>query len=245
MKLVSIDTETTGLDPATSELLELGIVVFDSKYLFEPKASNSLRIVFCKEQIQGNVFAIDMNKELIAEIKEYNNKFKNIEDGLLISVTPTLTTIYVNVTPVTDSDNFFSFTTRAALKKLADEVTKFLVDADAYENGKLNIAGKNFVGFDKAFISKFDDLKEVIINKARHRVLDVGSMYVDPQVDDCLPNLATCLKRAGFENTVPHNAVDDAILVIKVAQAAWNVTNEKFAPDGDNFMGIPTLEQIG
>lgn len=227
-KFISIDCETTGLDPATSDLLELGIVVFDSKYLFEQKATNSLRIVFCKENIQGSVFAIDMNKELIAEIKEYNSKFKQIDGRILITTSPTLTTYYVNVTPVTDSDNWFSFSTRAALSNLADKIKSFLADAGV--EGKLNIAGKNFPGFDKAFICKYEELKKVIVDNARHRVLDVGSMYVDP-TDDCLPNLSQCLERAGLSHEVPHTAVEDAILVIKVAQVFWGLEDYELNPD--------------
>ena len=64
-KYLSIDTETTGLDPLKSELLEVGIIVFDSEKPFQQSSYNALRIVFVKEQIQGNLFAINLNKKLL------------------------------------------------------------------------------------------------------------------------------------------------------------------------------------
>jgi len=242
-KFLSIDVESTGLDPINSELLELGIVIFDSAIKFEQKASNSLRVVFCKEQIQGNIFAINMNIDLLNEINKYNSVFKKGEhDGYMVVTTPTLTTIYVNVAPVTDSDNFFSFITRTAMSHTCDMIKDFLINAGV--EGKYNIAGKNYSNFDKGFICKYDQLEDLIVKNSRHRVLDIGSMYVQAD-DEVIPNLSECLKRAGLPAEVPHTAVDDAILVVKAAQYKFGIQKEEFSPDGTNYVGIPGLEQVG
>jgi len=242
-KFLSIDVESTGLDPLASELLELGIVVFDTEIKFKQKATNSLRVVFCKEQIQGNIFAINMNIDLLNEINKYNSVFKKCEnEGYIIVTTPALTTIYVNVTPVTNSDNFFSFTTKTAINRTCELIKKFIVDAGV--EGKYNIAGKNYVGFDKAFLCKYNQLEDLIVKNSRHRVLDIGSMYVQAD-DEVIPNLAECLKRAGLPTEVPHTAVEDAILVVKAAQYKFGTHNEEAVTDGTNYIDIPGLEQVG
>lgn len=244
MKLLSIDTETTGLDPNISELLEIGIVVFDSEEKFTQTCDNSLRIVLCKPQIEGNIFAINLNIDLLNEINVYNKQFDS-KNGLILEKTEELTTLYVSVDNKLNT-SAYTFTGLGTptymdnVDKAANYIKSFITSAGV--EGKYNIAGKNFVGFDKEFISKYLAFKQVIVDNARHRVLDVGSMYVDP-TDKCLPNLSQCLERAGLPHEVPHTAVEDAILVVKAAQAKW--IQQPFNNDGSNFIGIPSLQQLG
>jgi DNA polymerase III epsilon subunit-like protein len=81
-KYLSVDTETSGLDPDKSELLEVGIVVFDTEDSELVLTSyNSLRIVFVKEQIQGNIFAINMNINLLNEILTMSKEFDKLGTG--------------------------------------------------------------------------------------------------------------------------------------------------------------------
>lgn len=227
-KYVSIDIETTGLDPVVSEVLEVGIVIFDSEEPFIERASNCLRIVLVKDSIKGNVFAINMNQKLIKEMIDIAPKFDEPNaDSILEEVyqglgdKPHCTTWYVDLRNKNLLDDLYGYdkSSSIVLDKLKYKITEFLSAAKV--KGKLNIVGKNFSSFDKRFLEELNCFKSSILDRSRHRVLDVGSMYVTSK-DDCLPDLKECLKRAGLNCTVPHTAVEDAILVVKAAQYKFN-----------------------
>lgn len=66
MKFISIDLETTGLNPKADQVLELGAVFVDTeKGTFVP-----FRRLIKHDRITGHPFAINMNQELIAEISK-------------------------------------------------------------------------------------------------------------------------------------------------------------------------------
>lgn len=214
-KYLSIDTETTGLDPLKSELLEVGIIVFDSEKSFQQTSYNALRIVFVKEQIQGNLFALNLNKKLLEEILNVSKEFdKPNSEPILEVITDSLTTWYVDVRGKNLLDRLYIFDhideDNKAIHNLTYKLTSFLSSAE--ENNKFNVAGKNFAMFDKAFLAKFSCFQKTILKKMRHRILDVGSLYVTKE-DECLPDLNECLRRANINEEVPHNAIDDARLV--------------------------------
>lgn len=214
-KYLSIDTETTGLDPLKSELLEVGIIIFDSANTFQQTAYNALRIVFVKEQIQGNLFAINLNKNLLEEILTISKEFdKPNSEPIIEIITNELTTWYVDIRGKNLLDKLFISNyiddDNKAIHNLTYKLTTFLSIAE--ESNKFNIAGKNFAMLDKAFLEKFSCFQKTILKKMRHRILDVGSLYITKE-DEHLPDLNECLKRAGINEEVPHNAVDDARLV--------------------------------
>lgn len=75
----------------------------------------------------------------------------------------------------------------------------------------ITIAGKNFGMFDLRFLEKIGFGNET---KYSHRVYDPASLFA--QMDDKkLPDLKTCLFRAGIDKEIEHTAVEDAIDVIK------------------------------
>lgn len=219
-KYLSIDCETSGIDPTKSELLEVGIVVFDTEES-ELKLTfyNSLRIVFVKEQIQGNIFAINMNIKLLNEILLISKEFdKPGVDTIIERVTEELTTWYVDIRGTRLLDSMF-------LSNYLDEDNQSIADltyklttwlSAAQVKSRLNIAGKNFAIFDKGFLDKFSCFKKTILRKMSHKILDIGSMYVTKE-DKSLPSLDECLRRAGINESVPHTAVDDARLTALAA----------------------------
>lgn len=90
-------------------------------------------------------------------------------------------------------------------------------------DGKVKIVpmGKNFGGFDLPFlrgVPKFFDHIHV-----SHRSLDPGSVWFNPAIDVLPPGLPICLERAGLPATVPHDAVEDAILVIKALRCRYSL----------------------
>ncbi len=220
-KYVSIDTETTGLNPSNCQLLEIGLVIFDSQETnFKQTSNNSLRIVLVREELKGYIFAFNMNQSLIKEMIDFTPNFDLPNaDSVIEKVTEDLTTLYVDMRSKNLLDELYGCEDYDSLKILQYKITEFLSKAKV--KGKLNIVGKNFSSFDKGFLEKYNCFKSTILDRARHRVLDVGSMYVTPE-DEFLPDLKTCLTRAMFENVVPHTAVEDAVLVVKAALYKFN-----------------------
>jgi len=86
------------------------------------------------------------------------------------------------------------------------------VSSDAPEV-KINVAGKNPGTFDIPFLEALPEWEGVV--KFRRRVLDPASHCIQPD-DEHIPDLQECLKRCGFESTVQHTAVEDAIDIIRV-----------------------------
>ena len=222
MKYVSIDVETTGLDPNTSQLLEVGLVVADSTVPFVQNNHNSLRIVFLREELKGNIVALNMNRNLLTEMSQQIAKLKelnqnNSENFGLFEKTDLLTTRYYSL-------ELFKEFGQSIEEYLTLTIKKFFIN-NGLDTGKITVAGKNFAMFDKLFLEQYEAFKTMILGRMRHRVLDVGSMFVE-STDKCIPDLKTCLKRAGFDSEVPHTAVEDAILVVKCAQSKFLMKHE-------------------
>jgi len=71
MKYISIDTETTGLNPKTCQILSFAAVLEDTSKLGVPvEELPSMHIILNLEFIKGEPFALNMNKDLIEIIKE-------------------------------------------------------------------------------------------------------------------------------------------------------------------------------
>jgi oligoribonuclease (3'-5' exoribonuclease) len=93
------------------------------------------------------------------------------------------------------------------------QLRKFIEDCIGAENKfKLNVAGKNFQGFDVKFIEAQLDFDWLTFS---HRVLDPAILYWDG-ISDRLPSLQECLDIAEIKKTVSHRALDDAIDVIEL-----------------------------
>ena len=53
----------------------------------------------------------------------------------------------------------------------------------------------------------------------RQRMIDPANLCMDWTKDAGLPNLAECMKRAGIEGVVTHDALQDAIDVVRVMRS--------------------------
>lgn len=74
----------------------------------------------------------------------------------------------------------------------------------------INVAGKN-VSFDIRFLEEKTDINKHV--KIRHRVIDPSMFYMNG-FDEVVPGTSECKKRAGLDENVAHNAIDDALDVI-------------------------------
>jgi len=101
-------------------------------------------------------------------------------------------------------------------RKVGNKFKQFLLAHDFEESsGKVHItvAGKNFGSCDLNFLNKQTDLNKHV--DIRHSMMDPGILYMEKE-DMRVPSLDMCLRRAGFEGNVAHNAIDDALDVIKL-----------------------------
>lgn len=207
MKYVSLDLETSGLDPETSQILSIGLVIEDTNNIKPIDELPSLHIVIPRKEIKGDVFAINMNADLISLINKYNNADINKSRSDLIKehgVTflqeyqiPLLVRSFLtdNGFPIESNDSLYG------------------------EQVIMSCAGKNVAGFDIPFLSKLKQWDNYI--KIHRRVLDPAILFVDWEKDDTLPNLYTCKKRAEVNGEVKHDALEDAKDVIRVLRTKY------------------------
>jgi oligoribonuclease (3'-5' exoribonuclease) len=194
MKYISIDTETTGINPVLDQVLEIGAIVEDTNNPLSFEDSPKFNIILLHDRYQGTPFAINMNKR-IWEILAY--------------VPPKGTTEFTKyctehrIVPASEAAHHFN-------KWLSELGIK----------GKQVVAGKNVAGFDIPFLNNLPNWKENI--KFHHRVIDPGSVMIDWKKDELPPNAEECKKRAGLFNTeISHNALEYAWDMIQILRSKY------------------------
>lgn len=203
MLYISIDTETSGLDPENCQLLEFGAIIEDtSKKLPFDEIPKFKRLIF-NEEIKGNPFALNMNSRIISVFAEYQSLHGKFVEG--------------NASE-RDMINFISENNITSIEKLATAFYSFLIE-NGFENRKghqitINVAGKNFGMFDYGFIKLIPEIEKYV--KFKSRILDPAILCVDWENDKQLPSLDECKKRHGIEGDVTHDAIEDAWDVIQV-----------------------------
>lgn len=102
-------------------------------------------------------------------------------------------------------------------ENVARRFRKFLIDScqwpEDQKYGPFVLAGKNIAGFDLPFLNQLPEWKDI---KFHRRVIDPGMLYFDPKVDEIPPDMSLCKKRAGLNEFVAHEALDDAWDVISL-----------------------------
>jgi DNA polymerase III epsilon subunit-like protein len=87
-----------------------------------------------------------------------------------------------------------------------DLVYEFKEWLHTYTGSEIVLAGKNVAGFDLRFLKNLSGWSDLSIS---HRVIDPGNLFLQPD-DKTPPNTQECLRRAGIDRTVTHDALDDA-----------------------------------
>lgn len=173
--IVSIDIETTGLDPETCQILEIGAVRI---------GATPFHCYVIYDQIQGEPCALHMNHNILREIVVRDPK-------------------YVFLKP---QEVWYHFS------------------AWLPHDAKITIAGKNYGSFDKQFLDRLHGWKKLMSRIASHRFIDSGNLFWQPAIDgDRLPSLQTCMRRAGMVCNVPHDAVSDAKIVLRLVQKHYEM----------------------
>ncbi len=194
MKFVSIDLETTGLDPAIHEIIEFGAVSCDTK---DSTKWDTFRAIVIHERLIVDPYCASLHQDLWPLLVEGNKLVgKNCDD-------PTSTHVLKDdIHYVVPCD-------------LGRQVKKWL-ETLGYDDGAINVAGKNFGTFDLQFLKLLHGWNV----RTRHRILDPCMLYWKHDEDVALPNMQKCCERADIALEGYHTAVGDAITVAQLIMKA-------------------------
>lgn len=80
MKYISIDTETTGLDPKSHQILQFAAIIEDTENLLSFEDIPKFNCIIRHKEIIGNPYALSMNKWLLDIISSDDGKNEDILD---------------------------------------------------------------------------------------------------------------------------------------------------------------------
>lgn len=190
--ILILDIETTGLDPVNDQIIQFGCIAYDPE---KNRIIDTMQVGLVYERIEGNYYALNMNRNLLGEML---NAAKKIYGG--------------EPAPGWIKAEDFQ-----------DDLYRWLVNQGFEVKGSdisLTVCGKNAASFDVPFVKNtFKKYTPEYYNsgniKFRHRVLDIGSLFYDPKLHgSTLPDLSTCLKLAGWPGDVAHTAIQDCESVL-------------------------------
>lgn len=207
MKYVSLDLETTGLDPLDHQITEFAVVVDDLTTCQPIESLPAIHgYVEHREDLIWNMHALLMFKN---RLEEYHVAEKVKVDELV--------QVILNFLP--------AFIIKDYVKKCKDpdfNVTPKFSSQTEMEKTRITFAGKNFASFDKGFLANLPNADR-LLRVMHHRSFDPGSLYFDPRVDAVIPATATCMERAGIKGPVTHRALDDARNVVRLIRTHYKL----------------------
>lgn len=225
MIYASIDIETTGIDNENTQTLSIGIVVEDTLNVKPLIDLPQLEIAIIRERIEGEIFAINMNRQLIADILEYKMARSDEERNEIEKRTGRE---YLREEYVTKRIFQFLWDNGALDGKFDPTGMMEFVNGKSYPalTSKMkpyyfNAAGKNFANFDNKFLERLPRWRQCL--KARGRTLDPSVLYIDWNKDDAAPGLSLCKERAGLGGVVTHNAIEDAMDVVMLFRKFYKI----------------------
>ena len=192
MKYVSIDVETTGLDPEKCQVIEFAAMIEDTSDPLDFGRMPKFRCFVEHEEYKGDAAAIKMNArvfDVLGGIRDAKNRgvyrVKNdiVPVGLLV-------------------ERFASFLLKNGFNP--DETGRIVINA----------AGKNLAGFDLPFLEKIPKWNRLI--GVSRRVLDPAILFADWRNEVRLPGTRECVKRAEIVHPGEHDALFDAWVVVRL-----------------------------
>lgn len=221
MIYVSIDIETSGLDPEKNKTLSIGAIIEDTEKKLPFEECPKFNAIVLQNEIVGSPRALTMNQGIISLMGSYlesndedRNKLQMVED-----LQPYGYKFYEKEEVVKEfywwleANGYFQGGNSGGYVQMKDGYMR-----PAINNGTkpitINVAGKNFGTFDKLFLQELPWWQKLI--RTRQRVLDPAILCVDWKNDTSLPNLTQCKERTDVSGFVTHNALEDAWDVIQV-----------------------------
>lgn len=228
MIYISIDIETSGLEYKKHNVLSIGAIIEDTEKKLPFDKCPKFNALVVQREIVGSPTALTMNSNIISLMSDYietdnegriklqeleNNKSYGYEFHDQDNVVKAFYWfLYQN--GFIDNDNFtkdgHSILKNGKLLPVINGNTKSIT---------INVAGKNFGVFDKLFLQELPWWTKLI--KVRQRILDPAILMVNWNSDKSLPPLSVCKERAGLNNYVTHNALEDAWDVIEILRKTY------------------------
>jgi len=190
MKYVSIDLETTGLDPENNNIIEFGAVLDDLKEQKPLEELPRFHAYICMDEYKGQPYALSMHPTIFRRIATK-------EEG------------YNYLYPNTLGKAFLSFLVN-------NGYTLEIKNEKEVQRTTINVAGKNFGTFDLPFLNHQTNFSSSV--KIRSRILDPGILCLESK-DKVIPGLALCLERVGVEKEIAHTTIEDSLDVIRVIRS--------------------------
>lgn len=194
MRFVSIDIETTGLDPDRCEILEVGAVINDPGVWIEKLPTFRFRIL--REVYTGESYALSMHRDLFKDLAISERNCRNPQTGGELM-----------------AKDWYGHED-AFQHKFAEWLQSWGIDPLNF-----TVAGKNFANFDAPFLKK---IKGAI--QWHHGILDPGSMYVRPDDEVIPNTNLCCTRAGLYPEDIPgdeHTSIHDALVVIALIRNHW------------------------
>ena len=240
---VSIDIETTGLDPATCQTLEIGAVIDDWTRPIDQLPV--FRRVLAWEQVTGSPYAMAMNANLL---KFIGNRPRDKDACPYVALNTWIEKCAIVKEAIPYDDilkllgdepiawyeipNFLAGTqcNIPEIVKLSGNppgISCFCYDYElpglfadwltvhGFSPRSVQAAGKSFAAFDMQFLYRLPQFNRHV--NFRHRVLDPAILFWESE-DEKLPDSKTCYERAGIGDKVSHIAVEDALAVVSLVR---------------------------
>jgi len=202
MKYFSVDIETTGLDFEDCQIIEFAAIFEDPNRQLPFEEIPRFKRIIRHDKYTGSAIAINMNARIFKILAEFDMK------------------------PRAEKEAFAKLHNIIKPGELMNEFLEFVIQCYAYYNlpvpfNGINVAGKNFPGFDNRFIEilKRDYPSFGGSLKIKNRVADPATLYVNWYEDESLPGLLDCKVKAGVKGIVTHDAEEDAWDVIEVLRS--------------------------
>lgn len=220
MKYISIDIETSGLDPANNQILSIAAIFEDTEKKLPWEEIPKFHIGILRRQITGSPRAINMNSKLISwmgrwlepkdELERYNVEQ---ESGIVWLEEEDAAKQFYKFLWDCGIGNFDLLTSPGGYVQTEDGKIYPAFNGST-KPITINVAGKNFATFDKKFLELLPWWQKLI--RVRQRIIDPAVLFVDWKEDGALPGLEQCKNRAGIHGLVTHNALEDAWDVIEL-----------------------------
>lgn len=198
MKYIALDIETSDLHANPNNVLTLSLVA-DTDPTILPEFLPCLNLLFVHPVYSSGDIAMAMNQHILVA----RALGSGTNDGQMIALTSSH--IVTEAKKLLYNSNIAVNWTDAMVM-----IRKFLESV----GGIKTLAGKNVGSFDMQFLP--DEMK----NLFNYRILDTGSMYVTKD-DRRIPTQDECLRRAGLEDTVSHDAYGDNLQTVKLIRNFW------------------------
>lgn len=195
MKYVSLDIETTGLNPENCQILQIGAIIEDTNSVLPYEELPKFNCLVEHEFYSGQPTALAMNSWIF----EIFSKMERLTKDERLTYRKEH-----NILPV-------GLVARSFQMWLIDNG---LIPEYINEPVKINVAGKNFGTFDLRFLKKLPNWGNSV--SVRQRILDPGGLVINWETDETLPNLNACLTRLELDGEVTHDSLADAWDVIRV-----------------------------